>query len=578
VTGCTGPAKPAACIEDVCVRPERLPEYVRGLREILDPEGLEASFYGHAASGELHVRPKLDLHNAEDVVKLRRVADAVSDLCLRFGGSLAAEHGVGIARTEYLADHLGPRLVEATRSIKELFDPQGLLNPGKIVDTGRYRIDTDLRLSDGYALELPFQPGVGFVEKDGSFVGNLEQCNGCGGCRKAGPTMCPTFIATGEEIMSTRGRANTIRATLEGRFSAGLGAAELELALSNCLSCKACKRECPSNVDLALLKAELLHARHRLQGVPLVDRVIAAADRLGRLGSAVAPLANAVLGLGVTRKIMQALLGINAERSLPRFASERFDRWFLRRDSGPGAAGRGRVILWDDTWVRYHEPGVGRAAVEVLEAVGLEVALERSRRCCGRPAMSRGLLDEARRLGEHNVGLLSDGCDPIVFLEPSCYSMFVDDYRQLGIGGAERVAERCRLFEDLMLELLEDEPDAVTFSGDGLRVAVHGHCHAKALTQAGATGRLMARVPGAEARVIESGCCGMAGAFGLLAEHDHVSREVAGPLGEAVQALHPGTRVVAAGTSCRQQLEDLVGERPLHMAEVLALALRTGSQ
>ncbi len=572
LTSCRGPAKPIAGIEDVCVRPDRLPEYVAGLREILDRLGLEASFYGHAASGELHVRPTLDLHRADDLVRLRQVADEVSDLARRFGGSLAAEHGVGIARTEFIADHLGPELVAALGEIKHLFDPEGILNPGKIVDQGRFKIDRDLRLGVGSELVLPFTPQLGFVDRDESFIGNLEQCNGCGGCLKETPTMCPTFVAVGDEIQSTRGRANTIWAALEGRFDGGaLGSRELGEALSDCLSCKACRTECPSNVDLAQLKAELLHARHRTHGVPAVDRLVTAADLLGRLGTRLPWFANVIVGSGIGRSMMERVFGFDAERPLPRFTRRRFDRWFRARPARRSDARRGPIVLWDDTWVRYHEPQVGRAAVRVLEAVGFEVRLAAERRCCGRPAFSRGLVGEARRLGTHNVGLLTahQADLPVVFLEPSCWSMFVDEYRQLKIPGADALAQRCVLFEDLIAGVLEGEPGALSLRDGGVRVAIHDHCHAKALRESDQLARLVARIPDASVELLETGCCGMAGAFGMLEEKAVLSRKVAEPLVEMVGHLPKGVRVVASGFSCRHQIRDLTDVEPLHVAELL---------
>ncbi|OHB80272.1 MAG: hypothetical protein A2W31_16050 [Planctomycetes bacterium RBG_16_64_10] len=579
VTGCPGPAKPTPGIEDVCVRPDQLPEYVAGLRALLDPLGIEASYYGHAAAGELHVRPKLDLHTAADIAKYRQIADGVSQLCRRFHGSIAAEHGVGMARTEFLADHLGPELVEATRQIKRQFDPANVLNPGKIVANGTYRIETNLRLGAGYAFALPQVPVIGFVDKDHSLVANLEQCNGCGGCRKDAPSMCPTYIATGEEIMSTRGRANTIRAVLDGRFghdADSILGSELDVALSNCLSCKACKTECPSNVDLALIKAELLHARHQRGGLALVDRVIAGADRLGRLASGpLAPVANAALRSRPMRWILHRVFGLTPRRPLPPFARQRFDRWFAKHKTRR-RPGRERVILWDDTWVRYHEPNIGRAAVQVLEAAGLEVVLPEGRECCGRPACSRGVLAEAKRLGQHNVDWFQrhDGSEPIIFLEPSCYSMFVDEYRQFGIPGADQLAQRCILFEPFLLNLLERCPTALPWNHAARHIAMHDHCHSKALTDVQALPQLAARIPGTSFEVLEVACCGMAGAFGMLESKYELSLAIARPLVAQVAALPPGTQVVASGTSCRHQIAHLTDARPLHMAELVAGALR----
>src|SRR5205823_4500859 len=275
LTGCVGAKKPVAFIEDAAVRPAQLPEYVRGLEAIMRPLELEASYYGHAASGLLHVRPVLDLHDPADLKKFRQVADQTSALVKQFKGSLSAEHGVGIARTEYMREQLGDRLFGAMREIKHIFDPRDRMNPGKIFGSGMLQIDASLRESFARPIELPFTPRLAFAFKDHSFVGNLEQCNGCGGCRKDAPTMCPTFLATGEEVMSTRGRANVIRKILQWRENGHdpLESEELDAALSNCLSCKGCTPECPSNVNLALLKAELLYAAIRKRGLSLRERI-----------------------------------------------------------------------------------------------------------------------------------------------------------------------------------------------------------------------------------------------------------------------------------------------------------------
>jgi FAD/FMN-containing dehydrogenase/Fe-S oxidoreductase len=573
VTATPGPAKTTTCIEDVCVRPEQLPEYVASLQELLAPLGLEASFYGHAASGQLHVRPRIDLHTAEGIKLLRQVADQVSDLCRHFQGSFAAEHGVGIGRTEYMDLHLGPQLMAANRELKSLLDPDRLMNPGKIVPTGRYRIDQDLRLGPGSTIVPPFPEVIGFIDRDRSFIGNLEQCNGCGGCRKQTPSMCPTFIATNDELLSTRGRANIIRAALERRFSSPGEPYYDELleALDSCLSCKACKRECPSNVDLALLKAELLHARQQSQGTGLDDRVISAADLVGRLGSACAPLANRLIRWRPLRLLLTLLLGLDPDRPLPAFARQRFDHWFVKHQRRPYSDRGQQVILWDDTWVRYHEPEIGIAAVEVLEAAGYEVTILADRRCCGRPAASRGLLDQVRQMGEHNLSLLSRTGDlPIVFLEPSCYSMFVEEYRQLQLPHADAVAARCHLFEAFLLDLLDQQPQLLSLHEAQQPVAIHAHCHTRALADPQTLVRLAEQIPGASVQLLDTGCCGMAGAFGMLATKQELSRQVAEPLVEAVNALPERTSLVASGTSCRHQISYLTGISPVHMAQLMA--------
>jgi FAD/FMN-containing dehydrogenase/Fe-S oxidoreductase len=610
LTGCIGPAKPVAFIEDAAVRPAQLPEYVRGLQSIMKPLGLTASYYGHAASGLLHVRPVLDMHSATDLKKFRQVADETSALVRQFKGSLSAEHGVGIARTEYMRDQLGNQLLEVMREIKRAFDPKNVFNPGKIFADGsepdghQHKIDNHLRENFTRPLELPFQPVLAFAFKDGSFSGNLEQCNGCGGCLKQSGIMCPTFIATHDEVMSTRGRANIIRAALELRTNGHdpLKSAQLDAALSNCLSCKGCTPECPSNVNLALLKAEMLHARWRRDGLPLRERILSNIDLLGKLGCVMPRLTNRFLGSKAARIAMEKTIGISARRSLPHYASVRFDKWFAKHAvAGVGDPGRpsaitdrgyngahraplqnrGKVILWDDTFVRYHEPHIGIAAVKVLEALGFEVALVKNRRCCGRPAFSQGNLDAAAKLAKHNISQLSTPNSqlsnaPILFLEPSCWSMFVDDYRELKIENAENIAGRCFLFEKFVADLLAQEPEALRFKHESRSrgILIHPHCHAKSILNPAFMATLAERLPGRKATVLDTACCGMAGAFGALAEKYDLSLQVAQRLLDQIDNQPQGTEVIASGTSCRHQITDLTNLRPKHMAELLVEALQ----
>src|SRR6266498_3842231 len=611
LTGCIGPSKPVAFIEDAAVRPAQLPEYVRGLRSIIKPLGLEASYYGHAASGLLHVRPVLDLHSATDLKKFRQVADQTSALVRQFKGSLSAEHGVGIARIEYMPEQLGDELLGVMRQIKQTFDPKNIFNPGKIFADGRHKIDNHLRENFVRPLKLPFQPVLAFAFKDRSFIANLEQCNGCAGCRKDTPIMCPTFIATGEEVMSTRGRANIIRAALELRVNGHdpLRSVELDAALSNCLSCKGCTPECPSNVNLALLKAELMHARYRRDGLPLRERAFSNVDLLGKIGCVVPSLANWFLDSKPVRIAMEKALGLSARRSLPHYTDGRFDKWFARHCrasvSDAPAFGRnalqkrGRVILWDDTFVRYHEPHIGIAAVKVLQALGFEVSLAKNRRCCGRPAFSQGNLDTAAKLGKHNVNLLSSlhnaspartSTTPILFLEPSCWSMFVEDYRELRIENVEKIANRCFLFEKFVEDLLTSAPQTLRFQNltalsrqvsaergkqedRRVNVAIHPHCHTKSILDPAFMKRLVERLPGHHATLLDTACCGMAGAFGALAEKYDLSVQVAQDLIDKLENQGRETEIIASGTSCRHQISDLMNIRPKHMAEVLAEAL-----
>ncbi|HOS01557.1 MAG TPA: FAD-linked oxidase C-terminal domain-containing protein [Candidatus Hydrogenedentes bacterium] len=575
--GVRGSGKPIVGIEDTAVRPERLPDYVRGLQSIMSKHGLRASLYGHAASGLLHIRPVIDLHKAEGVQTFREVTQEVSALVREFKGSISAEHGVGIAQTPFLREHLGEELIDAMKRVKTLFDPRGVMNPGKMIPDGTFETGSNLRWGAGYAIPEPFDPVLHFTAKDGSFVGNLEQCNGCGGCRKDAPTMCPTFIATGDEIMSTRGRANAIRAVLDGRLQDAidpLKSPALDIAIAYCLACKACTAECPSNVNMTLLKAELLNARNRKYGLPLRERVVSVVDIMGALGTLAPGVANASLRWTWVRRIMERVLGIAFKRPLPPYAHTRFDRWFRAR--APKSGRRGDVFLWDDTFVRYHEPNVGQAAVAVLEAAGYRVHLIAGRKCCGRPSFSVGHLDRARKLGEHNIRLIQslDITWPILFLEPSCYAMFAEDYRELGIAGAEEVAKQCMLFEQFIWDLLQEDPEALAFREMPRTIAIHAHCHAKALTDASVQTRLAQRIPGGAVRMMNTGCCGMAGSFGASKEKYDVSVKVAQPLVEQIEALDDEACVVACGTSCRHQITHLTEARPLHIAELLADALR----
>lgn len=579
LTSCKGSAKPVTCIEDAAIRPKDLPAYYSELSELIGEMGLQASFYGHAASGLLHVRPVLDLHNANDLKKFRQITEEVAALVRQFKGSFAAEHGVGMGRTEFLKDQVGEELYLLMRQIKKSFDPHNLFNPGKLIDDGRYRLDKNLRPAVGVEKKLPFEPVLAFASRDGSFAANLEQCNGCGGCRKETPTMCPTFVATGDESMSTRGRANLIRAALDRRGvrrGEELDAPEIEMALSNCLACKACTNECPSNVNMALLKAELQWARIKRDGLSLRERMFGAADLLGQLGCLFPKITNDLLTSGRVRRLLARMTGISEERVLPRYATQRFDRWFTKREKNECKL-RGRVILWDDTFVRYNDPQIGIAAVAVLEAAGYDVMLATGRKCCGRPAFSQGNIGLARKLGAHNLALLTETGDdiPIIFLEPSCFSMFIEDYREMNLPDADRIAARCFLLEQFLDNLLRAEPDALIFHSRPTTVAIHVHCHAKALTNPSYMHRLAARLPGRKVQYLDSGCCGMAGGFGMMESKYELSLQVAKPLIDKIRDLPYGSFVVASGASCRHQIDHLATVRTRHMAEVLADALES---
>lgn len=572
LTGCPGAAKPTTGIEDAALPPHQLPDYVQALQKLLATLDLEACFYGHAASGLLHVRPVIDTHSAADLKRFRTVALEVSSLVKEFKGSLAAEHGVGIARAEFMPAHIEPKLWQAMKTIKGEFDPDNLMNPGKIFGGPEIAIDQNLRTRLREDANLPFSPQLQYAAKDHSFSAHLDQCNGCGGCRKQSGTMCPTYMATGEESMSTRGRANLIRAALDHRSDASkspLQSFELDHALSNCLACRACATECPSNVNLALLKAELLNARYQETGIPLLARIISEADTIGRLGTQFPTLSNFLLRSNWVQSLLDTQLGLTDQRPLPPFAAQRFDRWF--RDRAPSHARNEtpKVILWDDTFTRYYDPQIGRSAVLLLEKLGYTVHVVKDRACCGRPALSQGNIPRAREFAQHNIDALDrDSIEPpILFLEPSCYSMFAEDYQELGIAGADDISKRCILIEDFLQRDCAAQLHRLTTPSEQ-PVAVHLHCHAKALIHKNPLlAAILQSFP--NTTFLDEGCCGMAGAFGSLSEKYELSRRIAAPLVTQVKGLPADTIVLSSGTSCRQQLSHLT-ERPVkHPIELL---------
>ena len=589
LTGCVGPAKPVAFIEDAAVRPAQLPDYVRGLQSIMRPLGLEASYYGHAATGLLHVRPVLDLHSPADLKKFRQVADQTSALVRQFKGSLSAEHGVGIARTEYMREQLGDELLDVMRADQTRVRSEKYFQSRERFSDDWRRLPQD-RQSSCAKISLvrsSCRSSRACLRVQGPLV--HRQSRAMQRLRRLPETdrhHVPDIYGDRRRIMSTRGRANIIRAAIELRVNGHdpLKSAELEAALSNCLSCKGCTPECPSNVNLALLKADLLYARWRRDGLPLRERILSNVDLLGQLGCAMPSIANRILDLKPARAVMEKTLGISAKRSLPHYANEQFDRWFARRvDATPRRAfeeqsgeapllqkKRGKVILWDDTFVRYHEPHIGIAAVKVLEALGFEVVLVKNRRCCGRPAFSQGNLDAAAKLGKHNVDLLNASAShvsrltshepppPILFLEPSCWSMFVEDYRELNIDGAEDLAKRCFLFEKFVDDLLAQEPEALRFNERPATVAIHPHCHAKSIMNPA----FMATTCGTCRREEKQRCsippaAAWPARFGALAEKYDLSVQVAQRLLDKIDNQPPGTEIIASGTSCRHQITDL---------------------
>ena len=571
-----GTAKPLPFVEDTAVAPEKLPEFVRRFDQIVRDHGTSAGYYGHASVGCLHIRPLIDLKRQEGVDRMTSIANAISDLVLEFGGAMSGEHGDGLVRSGFIEKMFGPKLYEAFRDVKHAFDPAGSMNPGKIVDPPP--MTENLRVGPAYSARMT-ATALDF-SSEGGMDGAAEMCNGQGACRKVqGGTMCPSYMATRDEEHSTRGRANALRAAMWGSLpSEALTSKRLYEVMDLCLACKACKAECPSNVDMAKLKYEFLHRYHSANGQTARNLFFGNVATLSRWGSYLAPLSNWLLGSGAVREILEQQ-GIDPRRALPRFAGQTLRQWFTARGGSPEAKeGRGRVVLFPDTFTSFNHPEIGVAAVKVIESLGYQVVIPRVK-CCGRPMLSAGMMGKAKANARSNVATLvdyvADGTK-IVGLEPSCILSFRDDYRDMvpGTPGLDEVADSTMLIEEFLVYAREEHGATLPFSRPPGKVLFHGHCHQKALVGTTKAMRVLGSVPGCEAEEIKSGCCGMAGSFGFEKEHYEVSMKVGEQvLFPAVREASGNATIVADGVSCRQQIEHGTGTRARHLVETLADAL-----
>ena len=558
--------------EDSAVPPARLGAFLRGFDRILTSHSLKvATYYGHFGEGCVHARVNFDLASAPGIATFRATMLALGELVANLGGSLSGEHGDGLARSELLPMMFRPELIGAFRDFKRIFDPDSMMNPGVIVDP--HPLDSHLKLGANYR---PREIATHFnFSAEGGLAGAALKCVGIGKCRKTeAGTMCPSYMATREEIHSTRGRARILfEALTTDLLPGGFADPALRDALELCLSCKGCRSECPSSVDMAAYRAEFFFNYYQRHRRPLSSAFFGKLHEVARLASYAPSIANAVAHAPIVGGVIKKALAIHPDRELPRFARRSFRSWFERRTAP--RAGKRDVVLFPDTFNNFFEPHVAIAAVEVLERAGFRVIIPRRQLCCGRPLYDQGMLEQAKaRLRDVMEALdpfVAVGI-PIVGLEPSCILTFRDELPSLFPDDARAVALASNSL--LLDELLVREGDNFAPPEMRRRTIVQGHCHQKAIAGIADEVTLLSRAAGAELEVLDAGCCGMAGAFGYDREHFEVSKAIgARVLIPAIDKAPPEAIIVADGFSCRSQIRHFCpSRRPMHLAEVLNLA------
>ena len=573
--GVLGDKKPIAFVEDPAVPIEKMSGFVREFQKILSDHGARGGYYGHASVGCLHVRPAIDMKQASEINKVREMGEEVCRLVMEYGGSMSGEHGDGIARGKFNKVLFGPDIYQAFLEAKRIFDPNNIMNPGKVVNAPE--VTENLRWGADYQT-IQIKTHLDF-SREGGFARAIEMCNGMGVCRKRDiGTMCPSYHATLDEEHSTRGRANALRAALSGALPAEeLTSKRMFDVLDLCLECKGCKRECPSNVDLAKIKYEFLAHYYEKHGTPLRARMFAGIENLNKWGSRFAPLANAVMGLNPVKWMLDQFVGIDSRRQMPPFASESFEKWFRKR-SVPSVSGRPRVVLFHDCFLNYNYPQVGHAATELLEIAGYEVILA-NKKCCGRPMISKGLIEDAKAVANHNVRELEPYAKqgiPVLGCEPSCLLTLRDDYLDL-VGGAgvegsavEAVASNSWMVDEFLVQLSQQGKLDLRFDEAPKEILFHGHCHQKAHIGSAPSLEALRLAPGLRVSEVNSGCCGMAGSFGFEKEHYDLSEKIGGQrLFPAVEAAPVETEIAVTGVSCRQQISHFTDRTPRHVVEIL---------
>ena len=570
-----GDSKPVGVVEDTAVAPERMGAYMHDFREMMAEMGLDCVYYGHISTGELHLRPVLDLKRQRDRELFRRVAERTAALVKKHRGCLSGEHGDGRLRGEFIPLMYGEEVYELMRAVKRTFDPHGLLNMGKIVDTPP--MDSGLRYEagQGYAA-LPDTPAMR------ELMQRVERCNGAGDCRKSqrmGGTMCPAFKATGEELYATRARANVLREKLT-HDSEALRSEEIRRVLDSCLACKACRTECPSNVDMTRLRSEVLQLIYDESHTPVRTWLIAHMAQIESLGGMVAPVYNFFAQNRWTSAVIKGLVGFAAERHIPTLSRHSM-RWYVEHTVVQPTTPKGKVYLFADEFTDRESAELGLQFAELLTGLGYEVAVPKHVES-GRAAISKGCLRQAAKIATKNVTLLRDVVTeetPLVGIEPSCILSFRDEYPRLVepslTEDAKRLGKSCLLYDEwFAAEIEAGRITAADFGRLDAELWLHGHCHQKALVGVEKTAEVLRLIEGLKVHIIPSGCCGMAGSFGYEKRHYLDSKRIAemvlAPTIRRTRQEQPDAIVCAPGTSCRTQIKDMTGVVALHPIEVLS--------
>ncbi|TNE70178.1 FAD-binding oxidoreductase [bacterium] len=568
-------------VEDTAVRVQDLPDYIDEFQAILDRYDSSCVFYAHASVGLLHIRPQMDIRNPEGIEAMKKMVLEVAHLIKKYRGSLSGEHGDGRVRAPYIELVLSKEMIPVLEKVKDIWDPKGILNPGKIVRAKP--MEADMRFGEQY--QIPNVETVFNWRKEGTFADAIELCNGAGVCRKlalSGGTMCPSYMATKEEKNTTRGRSNAFRQLFSGKQKDAFSSEELKDALDLCLSCKACKSECPASVDMAKMKAEFTHGYHQANGVSFSHFFFGNPGLFYPMAQLTPRIANWTTSLPVVKELFKQLANVSPKRSLPKFELTPFSRWVKEHRNNGAVKSTKKVFLMVDLYVNHHETELGKNAVKVLETLGYEVIFSNPMES-GRTQISKGLLDKAKKVVQRNIVQLYEMASqniPILGLEPSEILTLRDEYLDLCdaelLDKAKVVASKTRFFDEFIAEQAAENPDLFKkiFAQKGEEVLLHGHCHQKALIGTQSTINSL-KAAGYKPTELPTGCCGMAGSFGYEDDHFETSMQV----GELVlfpklRAAKKDVLVCAPGFSCRHQIKDGVDKEAQHTASLLARALR----